>query len=671
MQKITTILVLLFFIQNVQAQNFKFGKVSEEEVLEKAHPVEKEANAAVLYRSVRTYYEYNSNGFTLVTDVYERVKIYNKDGFEWATKEILYYKNGSSKEYISNLKGFTYNIIDGKLKEEKLKKEGIFDSELSKYQLSTKFTMPAVTEGSVVEYEYSLRSPFVTSIDDMLLQYTIPINQIEASVTIPEFFGFKKHANPRSPLYLTINEGNKLFTHTSTSVQRESNNYYTVSHSSSQNKVEYNQKIYSLSKSNIPSLKVESYIDHLSNYGAFLKWELQFTKFPNSPVEDLSVTWEGVTKSIYTDGGYESELKKTNYFEKDIDKLIAGITDPLEKADKIYQFVKMKMKWNDYLGMMAENGTSKAYKEGTGNVGDINLMLTAMLKYAGLKAHPVLVSTKNNGVPLFPTRKGFNYVIAGLEIVGGFILLDATEPFSAFGELPERARNWNGRLVKDKDNSIWVNLMPAGQSKNKMVVNVQFEKDLKMKGKVLNTMNGYYAKSYRERYLKIDPEKYLQILEEGKGNIEISDVATENENVIGGEIKQNYMFHLSDGAEVINDQIFFKPLLFLAEQENPFKADKREYPIIFDYPSIFNKTINILLPEGYSIESLPESTMAHLNDGAGTFKFITTQNGNFLRIETELDLKNIVYTSDDYDALKKFYGLMVEKHSEAVVLKRI
>ncbi len=670
MQKITTSIFLILFTLSLQAQNFKFGKVSEEEVLEKFHPLEKDANAAVLYRSVRTYYSYSSNGFTLVTDVHERIKIYNKDGFDWATKEILYYKNGSNKENVSGLKGYTYNIIDGKLKEEKLKKEGIFESELSKYQLSTKFTMPAVTEGSVIEFEYSLQSPFITSIDDMLLQYTIPINQMEASVTIPEFFGFKKHANPRSPLYLTINESDKLFTHTSTSNQRNGNSY-TVTHSTTQNKVEYNQKMYTVSKANIPSLSEESFIDYLYNYGAFLKWELQFTKFPNSPIEDLSVTWEGVTKSIYTDGGYESELKKSNFFEKDIDQLIAGVTDPVQKASKIFHFVKTKMKWNDYLGMMSESGTSKAYKEGIGNVGDINIMLVAMLKYAGLTADPVLVSTKNNGVPLFPTRKGFNYVIAGLEFGDKLILLDATEPNAAFGELPERARNWNGRLVKDKEISSWVNLMPEVQSKNKTMVNVQFEKNLNMKGKVMHTMDGYYAKSYRDRYLKLDPERYLQILEEDKGNIEISDLTTENGDVIGAELKQNYMFDLKDGVEVINNQIFFKPLLFLAETENPFKADDRKYPIIFDYPSVFSQTINILLPEGYEIESIPESAMAHLNDGAGTFKFITRHNGNILRIETELDLKTIVYTPTDYEALKKFYGLMVEKYTEAVVLKRI
>jgi hypothetical protein len=57
----------------------------------------------------------------------------------------------------------------------------------------------------------------------------------------------------------------------------------------------------------------------------------------------------------------------------------------------------------------------KAYKDKTGNVAEINLMLTAMLRYAGLNANPVLVSTRSNGIAMFPNRTAFNYVIAAVE----------------------------------------------------------------------------------------------------------------------------------------------------------------------------------------------------------------------------------------------------------------
>jgi hypothetical protein len=45
--------------------------------------------------------------------------------------------------------------------------------------------------------------------------------------------------------------------------------------------------------------------------------------------------------------------------------------------------VKATVKWNDYYGYSVMKAL-KAYKDKTGNVAEINLMLTAMLRYAGL-----------------------------------------------------------------------------------------------------------------------------------------------------------------------------------------------------------------------------------------------------------------------------------------------
>lgn len=661
-------IIILLACTLIQAQDFRFGKVSTEEVQETAHPLDKETNAAVLYRKVSTYYQYSNNGFTLVTDVHERIKIYNKDGFDWATREISQYQDNSNKESISGLKGVTYNLVDGKLVEEKLKKNGIFEEETSKYRLKTRFTMPAVTEGSVIEYEYSLRSPFVTTIDDVVLQYTIPINKLEASVSIPEFLGFKKHFNTRSNIPFTISESSKNFSVTNSRSVRNHEGK-VVTHSTETSQVQYNQIIYSTEKENIPALKKEAYIDYLWNYAAVLKWELQYTKFPNSIIENYTQSWEDISKSIYEDS-YGKELGRTGYFDKDLDMILSGITDQEKKALAIFNFVKTKIKWNGYAGFIAENGGAKAYKEGLGNVADINLALTSMLKYAGLKTYPVLLSTKDNGTPLFPTRKGFNYIIAAVEVAGKVLLLDATDENNAFGDLPERARNWHGRILIDKEKSDWVNLMPTYQSKNNLQLNLQFDESLKLKGKTTNILNGYFAKSFRDNYKNINEDSYLEILEKGKGNIAISDLKMENEVVVGTDIKQSYNFELENGIEKINDKIYLTPLLFLAERENPFKAEKREYPIFFDYPSIENKVVNILVPEGYEVEFLPESTIIELNNGAGTFKFITLQNGKYLRIESEVDLKDTVYTPDDYTILKNFYAELVNKHSEAIVLKR-
>jgi len=653
----------------LQAQDYKFGKVSEEEVLEKEHPQYKEANAAILYRKQRVYYEIQKNsGLSLVTEVHERIKIYNKEGFDWANKTISVYQNSSDQEDVGDIKGYTYNIVDGKLVDEKLRRNGIFEEEASKYRLKTKFTMPAVSEGSVIEYKYTIRSPFTTSIDDVPLQFEIPVNRLEAEVKIPEFYGFRMHYNPKSPIIFPIDKTRENFTYNYT--QKTRGGRRVVKTDYSQESIDYMLDVYNFQRDDIPPLKKEIYVDYLQNYAAYLRWELQYTKFPNSTIENYSRTWEGVAKSIYNDAGLKQEVSKNNFFDKDIDELLSETKDNTSKIAKIFTYVKSKTTWNDFVGFQAENGIKSAYKDGTGNTGDINLLLISMLRYAGFDANPVLVSTKSHGTPIYPTRNGFNYVIAAIEDQGEVILLDATDKYAAIGELPERAMNWRGRIIREDGSSDWVNLMPKVKSENATMLNMQFDDEMVLKGKSVRNINGLHAKKFRDSYVRVAEKDYVQILEKDKGNIVISDVAISNEKAIGEDIKQTYNFELRDAMEVINGKIYFKPMVFAALNENPFKGEDRSYPIFFDFPSSNSKTINLLIPDGYEVESLPESAIVNLKNGAGVFKFVVALNGKFLRINSSLDMNNMVFTSLDYEGLKNFYGEMVNKHSEAIVLSK-
>lgn len=673
MRKFYLLLLAFFAVINFYGQDFRFGKVSEEEVMEKQHPKDSSANAAVLFREHNVYYELSENtGITLITDVHERIKIYNKDGMDWATKKIKTYKDGGGiYEEVNGLKAYTYNIVDGKLEDEKLKKSEVFEEDESKYTQITKFTMPAVKEGSVVEWKYTVRSPFLTSIDMIPLQFSIPLNRLESQITIPEFYMFKKHFNPKSPILFKIDEDRKSFSYNYTTTNRSaSNGFQAVRNSFSQNKVEYLENRYSIKKSDIPALKKEVYVDYLENYAAFLKWELMYTKFPNSPIENYSQTWEDVAETMYHEMRYDEELGKTGYFKKDLDAMLAGVSQPMQKALIIYNFVKSKVKWNKYVGLTPDNGLRKAYKDGEGSVADINLMLIAMLKYAGLTANPVLTSTPDHGIPIFPTNKGFNYVIAGIETPGETILLDATDDKAAFAELPERARNWQGRLVRSRGSSTWVKLIPTTKSKNQRVVNIKLDEDFKAKGKAMHIMDGLYAKEYRDNYLGVNKEDYLRILEKDKGNIVISGLETKDDKSIGKDIKQSYEFELENGVEAINGKIYIKPLFFMAMKENPFKAAERSYPIFFDFPSEKDNTVNLMIPEGYKIESIPESGITDLNNGQGVYKYIIHQNGNFIRVQSVLDLNTIVFSPKDYESLKNFYSHILDKQNEVIVLSK-
>ncbi len=59
----------------------------------------------------------------------------------------------------------------------------------------------------------------------------------------------------------------------------------------------------------------------------------------------------------------------------------------------IHNYVRKNMEWNNYGGIWALNGVKSAWKDKKGTSGEINLILVNLLKDAGLKASPLLVST--------------------------------------------------------------------------------------------------------------------------------------------------------------------------------------------------------------------------------------------------------------------------------------
>ncbi|MEX0360551.1 MAG: transglutaminase, partial [Allomuricauda sp.] len=94
--------IALVFTCCVHAQEFKFGKVSKEELLEDKYVNDSSASAAYLYKKRTSYYQYSKGaGTKLITEIHKRIKVYNTEGFDYASETIDLYKGSSSEEKVS------------------------------------------------------------------------------------------------------------------------------------------------------------------------------------------------------------------------------------------------------------------------------------------------------------------------------------------------------------------------------------------------------------------------------------------------------------------------------------------------------------------------------------------------------------------------------------------
>ncbi|WP_298556076.1 transglutaminase [uncultured Algibacter sp.] len=531
--------------------------------------------------------------------------------------------------------------------------------------------MPNIKEGCIIEYKYRINSPFYSNVDDFVFQHDIPIKKLEAKFETPEYFNFK--LNTKGFLFVKPEiksvRGKIIFTNKTSSGGTGMNK--TANTTSYNNEVvEFENSISSYNLSNIPALKDEPYVNNINNYRSSVKYELSYTKFPNSIAKYYSTTWQDVVKNIYENSSFGDELDKRGYYEDDIDALISNISDPKKRVSLIFDFVKSKVKWNNNYSYYTNDGVKKAYKNQVGNVAEINLMLTSMLQYAGLRAYPVLISTRKNGVPLFPTREGYNYVVSCVKFADGDILLDATSKYSVPNVLPFRTLNWQGRVIAEKGGSSLIDLYPKQKSRNSISIMSTIHENGDIDGVYRSVKTDHKALSFRESYIEVDKDDFLEKLENKYNGIEISDYQVKNELDLNKPVTESYKFVKESQADIIGDKIYFSPMFFLKTSENPFKLEKREFPVDFIYPSKSIYRIIINIPEGYKIESVPEPTAITLPDNYGSFTYKVMGNDKTIQVSITAQINEPIIPYFYYDTLKQYFSQLVEKEAEQIVLTK-
>ena len=634
----------------VVAQNYRFGKVSKEEIEEKFYPQDSTADAAYLYKYRRSYFNYsNTQGFQLITDIHQRIKIYTKEGFDYATKSITYYNpDTGERESVNSIKGYTFYLKNGKVEKEKLSKDGVFQEKINQYNSRKKITMSKITEGCVLELKYTILSPYPTSIEDVQFQKSIPIKKLLSQIEFPEYYTFK-----------TLSKG-----------------FYSVpminsSKSSNIGDTNFKTEVFSFEGDNIPALKDnEPYVANVNNYRGGVKFELAQTNFISigGEYKNYSNTWETVSKQIFKSSSFGNELDKSSYYKDDLEKILANTTTDQEKIGAIFQFVKSKVKWNGFYGKYAEKGVRAAYKENTGNVADINLMLTSMLRSAGLEANPVLVSSRGNGIPLYPTLNGFDYVISIVQFPdNSYVLLDATELYSVPNILPVRALNWDGRIVSKDGTSSSVKLSSSKHAIEDNMLMVKISDDLMVEGFIRTKYENLNALNFRKNYNHIKEEELIKNFEENN-KIESEEFKILNQEDIYKDIVRTVKFSSEDLIEQIGNKLYIEPNLFLTKHENPFKLAERKFPVDFATAWRDVNRVSIEIPEGYSVEKLPEPLAIALPNNIGVFKYQVSQNGNKIKSLSIIEFNSAIIPSDYYVYLKDFYSKLVQKQTEKIVL---
>jgi len=627
-----------------QKSPVKFGEIPLEDLKMKSYDKDSSASAVVLVDYGEAYLQISMNTATLNFERHVRIKILNKEGLKWADAAIQLYQSGSAEERVSSLKAVTYNLENGKIVESKMAKDAVFKEKFNRYRNIQKFSLPNVKEGSVIEYSYTVVSEFYTEFPNWQFQYTIPVRWSEYWAVIPEFFVYEKYMQGYVP----------------------TSSYETKSKSNT----DYQATGHHWISKDVPAFKEEPYMTSEDDYVSKINFALSYIQFPQKPVQEIMGSWKKLNDNLLEDDSFGKAITGSGFLKKQVESMTAGMSDPQKKIDTIYNYVKQTMEWDGTKDYLAGN-LKKIMESKKGSSGDLNLLLASMLEKAELKTEMVLLSTRDHGFirKSYPMTKQFNYVICGVYLNDKFLLLDATERFLPIDVLPERCLNGEGMIVSPTRHG-WMNIESKTKAKTIISVDLVANDAGELKGKLHFTREGYDAQRMRERFKSKGQETYVKDFTSEK-SWQIDKTEFQNIPLIGQSVKELHDVTISDHASVAGNQIYINPFVIAQMGTNPFKLEKREYPVDFGTRVEKMYMFKLVVPEGYAADELPASKLFSLPGNAGKYAYSASKIGNVISITSTLQINKSLFVQDEYPALREFYNLVVAKQNEQIVLKKV
>lgn len=659
--KIIVQFTLLFFfsIAQVNAQKDVFADVSLADLEESFHLKDSSASAAVKYHVGELYYQFIPNrGFIYVYEVKKRIKIYNKEGYDQATIKIPYYKGEkkSQSESIGKIKGTTYNLENGKIVTTSIKSKDVFEEELSDVVGQKVFTLPEIKDGTIIEYSFKEESPYITNLPTWYFQSSIPVDYSEYVTQIPDFFVFRSFQQGFEEIELTNDEKEETFAFTN------NNNANFPAKT----------KITRAIARDLPKIVPENYIHNINNYLTTLKFELTATRKPGEyEYEFINLTWEDAVKQIMEYSGFGGELKKKRFLKDDIANFESFDGNQLELATEVFRYIQDKMTWNEKRGITATDKLSKTYEEGSGSVADINLTQTILMRELGIKAYPVLLSTRRNGIPIAPGLGKMNYVITAAFIDDTYYLFDASDKYSAPNLLNDEILNWKGIVVIDEENYDQIELQPQTLSATSNILVLDIEEDGSVKGQMRRQMTNYEALRNRRRFAKMSEENMIEYLENNYDGISVSEYSFDNLEETDKPLALSFSFEFESAIDEIGNQWYINPLLFLATTEHSLTQEERTYPIDFPYPRNSRTMITINLPDSYEVEWVPEKASVVLPENVGSYRYFAVGQDNQIKINVSGGINSTILPAQFFPYLKEFFDQIVSKETQQVIVKKV
>jgi hypothetical protein len=614
-----------------------YGEVSKEDLAMTTCDLDPEADAYILIKTGETDFNLYGQGY-LQTDFRFRIKVLKDRGIERANIVIPYYA-GDGFENIEQVSGETYNLDDaGNILTSKLEKSGIYTKALNKNFSEIAFTLPDVKKGSIIEYKFTKVSRNFTNIDAWSFQDDIPTRFSRYTLSVPSYFDFTYTIHKRLPIDVTDDGG-------------------------------FRQAAKTFTMRNIPGLKDEPFMSARQDYLQHIDFQISAIRYPGQAERVFRSTWEKLNEEMLQSDVFGSQLHRNIPHTDSLEAMLKGLRDSTARMAAVFAYVRRNMEW-DHVHSWHSQSVREAWEKRNGSTGDINLILVDLLKDAGLKAYPLLVSTRSHGAvnPAYPLLAQFNEVMAYVRVGGHAYVLNGAERYTPYTLIPYDVRSSEGFIV-DSRASGWVTLLDNESSfKNTVVLNGDIDARGHLRADV--TVLSYdYSKINRRRRLDegLDRLKETYFVKP-YANLSVDSLRVSDQDNDSLPMEQDMKCFVA--LQHSGDYWFLTPNLFLGLEKNPFVQDRRFSDVDFGYTQSYMIVGSVNIPDGFQLETLPKNIRMITQDTSIVLERVMQAADGQLRYRITVDFKRPVYFADEYDAFKEFYKRLFATLNEQVILRK-
>jgi hypothetical protein len=334
------------------------------------------------------------------------------------------------------------------------------------------------------------------------------------------------------------------------------------------------------------------------------------------------------------DKGYASSRVK----EK-ADELTAGVTDPREKARKLYEYVQalyqrfrnradLENWYTRYVHSIDELISLDKIDSTVVREQDFRFLLVGLARSAGLECHTVYHPLRTS----FPFRVDFvddNFLqgrTVAVKTGDSWVLCEPTADVPMpFGEVSWNVEGQPGLLAMPRQQT-FLEIPPLAAENSRTETNIDLRLDASgtLEGQCVQTLTGHAAHEARQELDDAGQEKWARmarsLLSLENSSCEVRLLKVDGLHAPEGPLRIDAAVRWPSYAPVLGDRMTFV-LSVLTEGRPPLlNESERKTPVFFRYPQLEKETIVIHLPQGFRPGTLPKPIEA----ASGDFSYLLT-----------------------------------------------